>query len=32
MATTLIYALVVALANLSVDLLYAVIDPRIKYS
>jgi oligopeptide transport system permease protein len=32
MATTLLYALVQALANLGVDLLYAVVDPRIKYA
>ncbi|HYM14889.1 MAG TPA: ABC transporter permease [Dehalococcoidia bacterium] len=32
MATTLLYALVVAVANLTVDMLYAVIDPRIRYS
>jgi len=32
MATTLIYALVIALANLVVDIAYGVMDPRIKYS
>jgi ABC-type dipeptide/oligopeptide/nickel transport system permease component len=32
MATTLVYALVVALANLTVDMLYAVVDPRIRLS
>ncbi len=32
MATTLIYALVISLANLWVDLAYAVVDPRIRYS
>lgn len=32
MATTLLYAVVVALANLVVDILYAVVDPRIRYS
>jgi oligopeptide transport system permease protein len=31
MGTTLFYAAVVAFANLSVDLLYGVIDPRIRY-
>jgi oligopeptide transport system permease protein len=31
MGTTLLYALVVATANLIVDLLYAVVDPRIRY-
>ena len=30
MATTLIFAVLIALANLSVDLLYAWLDPRIK--
>jgi oligopeptide transport system permease protein len=30
MATTLLYAVLIALANLSVDLLYAWLDPRIK--
>ena len=30
MGTTLFYALIVALANLSVDLVYGVLDPRIK--
>lgn len=30
MGTTLIYALLVALANLSVDILYSAIDPRIR--
>ncbi len=32
MATTLIYAFVIAIANLTVDILYAVLDPRIKYT
>ncbi len=32
MATTLIYAAVIALANLLVDVLYSVIDPRVRYS
>jgi oligopeptide transport system permease protein len=31
MGTTLFFALVVALSNLVVDLLYAVVDPRIRY-
>ncbi len=31
MGTTLFFALVVAVANLIVDLLYAVVDPRIRY-
>jgi oligopeptide transport system permease protein len=31
MGTTLFYALVVAVANLVVDVLYAVVDPRIRY-
>jgi oligopeptide transport system permease protein len=31
MGTTLFFALVVALSNLIVDLLYAVVDPRIRY-
>mgnify|MGYP005851184781 CR=1 FL=1 len=31
MGTTLFYAVVIAFANLSVDILYAVIDPRIRY-
>jgi oligopeptide transport system permease protein len=30
MATTLIYAILVALANLTVDILYGFLDPRIK--
>lgn len=30
MGTTLIYALLVAVANLSVDIIYSVIDPRIR--
>ena len=30
MATTLIYALLMALANLTVDLVYGFLDPRIK--
>ncbi len=32
MGTVLFYAAIVALANLAVDLLYAVVDPRIRYS
>jgi oligopeptide transport system permease protein len=32
MATTLLYAFVVTIANLGVDLAYAVIDPRIRYT
>ncbi len=32
MGTTLFFAFVVAIANLAVDLLYAVADPRIRYS
>lgn len=31
MGTTLFYATIVVVANLSVDVLYAVIDPRIRY-
>jgi oligopeptide transport system permease protein len=31
MGTTLFFALIVALSNLVVDLLYAVVDPRIRY-
>lgn len=31
MGTTLVYAFVVVAANLAVDLLYAVVDPRIRY-
>jgi oligopeptide transport system permease protein len=31
MGTTLFYAFIVAMANLVVDLLYAVVDPRIRY-
>lgn len=31
MGTTLFYAVVIAFANLSVDILYAIIDPRIRY-
>jgi oligopeptide transport system permease protein len=31
MGTTLFYAAIVAVANLVVDLLYAVVDPRIRY-
>jgi oligopeptide transport system permease protein len=30
MGTTLIYALLVAVANLSVDIVYVFIDPRIR--
>ncbi len=32
MATTLLYAFVIVIANLLVDVLYAVVDPRIRYS
>jgi oligopeptide transport system permease protein len=32
MGTTLLYAAVIALANLAVDLVYAWLDPRIAYS
>jgi ABC-type dipeptide/oligopeptide/nickel transport system permease component len=32
MGTTLFYALVIVLANLVVDIFYAVVDPRIRYS
>jgi len=32
LATTLLYAFVIVIANLLVDLLYAVVDPRIRYS
>ncbi|MCA1666015.1 MAG: ABC transporter permease [Thermomicrobia bacterium] len=32
MATTLLYAVILMLANLIVDLLYGVIDPRVRYS
>jgi oligopeptide transport system permease protein len=32
MGTTLFYTFVVVIANLLVDILYAVVDPRIKYS
>lgn len=32
MATTLLYALVIVVANLVIDVLYAVVDPRIRYS
>lgn len=32
MATTLLYAIVISLANLFVDLAYAAVDPRIRYS
>jgi oligopeptide transport system permease protein len=31
MGTTLFYAAVVAVANLIVDVLYAAVDPRIRY-
>ena len=31
MGTTLFYAVVIAVANLLVDILYAFIDPRIRY-
>ncbi len=31
MGTTLFYAFIVAMANLSVDIAYAVVDPRIRY-
>lgn len=32
MATTLLYAFVIVMANLIVDMLYAAVDPRIRYS
>ena len=32
LATTLLYAFVIVIANLVVDMLYAVVDPRIRYS
>lgn len=32
MATTLLYAVVIAIANLTVDILYGWMDPRIKYT
>ena len=32
MGTTLFYATLVAVANLAVDLMYAVVDPRIRYT
>lgn len=32
MATTLLYAFVIVVANLVIDMLYAVVDPRIRYS
>jgi ABC-type dipeptide/oligopeptide/nickel transport system permease component len=32
MGTTLFYAAIVAFSNLIVDLLYAAVDPRIRYS
>jgi oligopeptide transport system permease protein len=32
MATTMLYAAVIALMNLLVDIAYAYIDPRIRYS
>ena len=32
MATTVIFALAVAVLNVIVDVLYAFIDPRIRYS
>lgn len=32
MGTTLLYAAIVAVANLAIDLFYAVVDPRIRYS
>jgi oligopeptide transport system permease protein len=31
MGTTLFYAFIISIANLVVDILYAVIDPRIRY-
>ncbi|KKL79126.1 hypothetical protein LCGC14_2017990, partial [marine sediment metagenome] len=31
MGTTIFYAVVIAVANLVVDILYAVVDPRIRY-
>jgi oligopeptide transport system permease protein len=32
MATTLIYAFVIASANMAVDFMYAIVDPRIRYT
>ncbi len=32
MATTLLYSVILVLANLTVDLLYGLIDPRVRYS
>jgi ABC-type dipeptide/oligopeptide/nickel transport system permease component len=32
LATTILFSVVVALANLVVDLLYTVIDPRVRLS
>jgi ABC-type dipeptide/oligopeptide/nickel transport system permease component len=32
MAMTMLYAAVIALLNMVVDILYAYIDPRIRYS
>jgi ABC-type dipeptide/oligopeptide/nickel transport system permease component len=32
MGTTLLFAFMIALANLTVDLIYAWLDPRISYS
>ena len=32
MGTTLFYTTVVVMANLIVDILYAVVDPRIRYN
>jgi ABC-type dipeptide/oligopeptide/nickel transport system permease component len=32
MGTTLLYAVVIAVGNLVVDLLYAFVDPRIRYA
>jgi oligopeptide transport system permease protein len=31
MGTTIFYAVIIAAANLAVDILYAVADPRIRY-
>ena len=31
MGTTLFFALIITIANLIVDILYAVVDPRIRY-
>jgi oligopeptide transport system permease protein len=31
MGTTLFYAVIIAIANLAVDIAYALVDPRIRY-